>query len=171
MAKADTAAPSSGTIPTETAAKLLMVTPEWVRRLTKDGWIKKVSKDQYRLVEVVHGYINFLKDEQRRASKSASQSRVQDARAKEIERRMARDEGSLWDADAAEAAFSDILGAFRSELSGVPAGSTRDLAVRAEIEKNLYAAIDRCDARLANATASLRAGAEGGDMESEETDA
>ena len=31
----------AGTITIEVAAKLLMVTSEWVRRLTKDGWIAK----------------------------------------------------------------------------------------------------------------------------------
>ena len=35
---------AAGTITIDVAAKLLMVTPEWVRRLTKDGWIAKTER-------------------------------------------------------------------------------------------------------------------------------
>jgi hypothetical protein len=35
---------AAGTITIDVAAKLLMVTPEWVRRLTKDGWITKTER-------------------------------------------------------------------------------------------------------------------------------
>ncbi|MFZ1895412.1 MAG: hypothetical protein WAU59_15245 [Rhodoplanes sp.] len=45
----------AGTITIEVAAKLLMVTPEWVRRLTKDGWIARTERGRYRVVDVVQG--------------------------------------------------------------------------------------------------------------------
>ena len=53
----------ASTITIDVAAKLLMVTPEWVRRRTKDGWIPKTDRGRYRVVDVVQGYIRFLKDE------------------------------------------------------------------------------------------------------------
>lgn len=161
---------SGGTIPTETAAKLLMVTPEWVRRLTHDGWIKKVAKDQYRIVDVVQGYIGFLKDEQRRSSKSAEAARVANARAVEIEMRTARDAGQLYAAEDVEAAFADILGTYRAELSGVPAASTRDLSLRVTIEKHLNGAIERCRAAFEKTAAALRSGGEVS-LDGEEADA
>ena len=49
---------SAGTITTNVAAKLLMVTPEWVRRLTKDGWIAKIERGHYRVVDVMPGERN-----------------------------------------------------------------------------------------------------------------
>jgi predicted transcriptional regulator of viral defense system len=58
----------AGTITIDVAAKLLMVTPEWIRRLSKDGWIAKTERGRYRVVDVVQGYIRFLKDEARRVS-------------------------------------------------------------------------------------------------------
>jgi predicted transcriptional regulator of viral defense system len=64
---------AAGTISADVAAKLLMVTPEWIRRLSKDGWIAKTERGRYRVVDVVQGYIRFLKDEARRSSKTASQ--------------------------------------------------------------------------------------------------
>lgn len=142
-----------------------------VVQLVDEGALPRNGDGSFELDACRVAYIRYLRSEDRRGAKSATASRVQEARAKEIELRTARDEGRLWDAETAEAAFTEILGTFRSELGGVAAGSTRDLAVRAEIEMNLYAAIDRCDASFANATASLRAGAEGDDLEGEETDA
>ena len=47
------ASEAAGTITIDVAAKLLMVTPEWVRRLTKDGWIAKTERGRYRVVDVV----------------------------------------------------------------------------------------------------------------------
>ena len=41
------------TITIDVAAKLLMITPEWVRLLTKDGWITKTERGRYRVVDVV----------------------------------------------------------------------------------------------------------------------
>ena len=72
------ASEGAGTITIDVAAKLLMVTPEWVRRLTKDGWIAKTDRGRYRVVDVVQGYIRFLKDEARRATKTAAHNRLQD---------------------------------------------------------------------------------------------
>ena len=46
----------AGTITIEVAAKLLMVTSEWVRRLTKDGWIAKTERGRYRVVDVRAGF-------------------------------------------------------------------------------------------------------------------
>ena len=48
----------SGTITIEVAAKLTMVTPEWVRRPTKEGWIAKTERGRYRVVDVVPGERN-----------------------------------------------------------------------------------------------------------------
>jgi hypothetical protein len=80
----------AGTITIEVAAKLLMVTPEWVRRLTKDGWIAKTERGRYRVVDVVQGYIRFLKDEARRATKTASHNRLQEIRARKNRIRLDR---------------------------------------------------------------------------------
>lgn len=163
-------APAPGIIGTQTAAALLMVTPEWIRRLTVQGWIAKVAKDQYRVQDVVQGYIRFLKDAERRSSKSASHSRVQDARAREIELRVAREESRIVDIEDVNAAVGDIVGAFRSELAGLPASCTRDLEQRRVIEKNLNGAIDRCRDRFEEARRNGWNGGEGA-VEVEETNA
>jgi hypothetical protein len=136
--------PGAGECDVQTASKLLMCTPAWLGRLAKDGWIKPLGRGRYSVIDVVQGYIKFLKDENRRSSKSASHSRVQDARAAQIELQMAREKRDLVDIEDMQAFLSETLGTLRSELSGVAAASSRDLAVRDEIEKNINAAIGRC---------------------------
>ena len=51
----------AGTITIDVAAKLLMVTTEWVCRLAKDGWITKTERGRYRVVDVVRGSARALK--------------------------------------------------------------------------------------------------------------
>lgn len=135
-----------------------MIGTEWVRRLTKDGWIKKLGKDRYRIVDAVHGYIAFSKDDERRQSRSASASRVQEARAREIELRTAKEEGRLVEVSAINFAIADILGTYRSELEGVAAGSTRDLTMRAEIQKRIDEAMDRCRERFEKVQSQMDTG-------------
>ena len=82
----------ASTITIDVAAKLLMVTPEWVRRRTRDGWIPKTDRGRYRVVDVVQGYIRFLKDEARRATKTASHNRLQEIRARKEDLAVAQTE-------------------------------------------------------------------------------
>src|SRR5262245_2013878 len=84
-----------GLIPRGQLALLLMITGERVRQLQKLGAIPPSVKGNIPLVGAVQGYITWLKDEERRTSKSASASRVQDARAHEIEMRTAEKKREL----------------------------------------------------------------------------
>lgn len=141
-----------------TAAKLIKVTIQWLNSLVKAGWIKKVGRDRFKVVEVVHGYVDYLQDENRKATKTQAATRVQDARAREIELRTARESGKLIDVEDVESLLTEVIGELRSEFSGLPAACTRDLEMRGVIEKNLNDAIDRARRGFENATKSARAG-------------
>jgi len=117
------------------AARLLMVSPERIRQLSKEGWIEKQGRDQFFLVDVVQGYIRFRNDSDRRAQKSAADSRVRDARAREIELRNAVREGRVIEIDEAMAIVEEMIGLFRAETAGLPARVTRDLQFRKTIDK------------------------------------
>ena len=83
-------AEQSGLIPIGQAARLLMISDERIRQLQKQGFIPKAEKrGQVQLVGAVQGYLKYLKDDERRSSKTAADSRVRDARALEIELRIA----------------------------------------------------------------------------------
>jgi phage terminase Nu1 subunit (DNA packaging protein) len=143
---------SPGTLVTlEVAAQLIMVTPRWIQKLSKDGWIVRPDRGKYSLIGVVQGYVNFLKDENRRASKSAADSRVRDARAREIELRVARLQADLIPYSEHVAILDEILGTIRAAMEGAPARITRDLAVRDELKGVIHETLDKASRRLAQA--------------------
>lgn len=140
-----------------TAARLLMCSLQWFGKLVKDGWIKKEGPNRFKVIEVVQGHIRYMKDEQRRATKTQSASRVQDARADQIELQTKKELRELIPADEVIEFLSETVGTLRSELAGVAAASSRDPIVRAEIEKNLDAAIEKCRTAFAAADGAVRA--------------
>lgn len=158
MADDEKDAPQGGEIDGKTAARLLMCTEQWFLKLVKDGWITRASRGRYKIVEVVQGHIKYLQDENRRAQKSASASRVQDARAKQIEMQTARELGKLVEIDDVLTWQGEILGTLSRELTGVSAASTRDLTLRLEIEKQINAAVGRCRRAFEEGHALLQSG-------------
>lgn len=141
-----------------------------VVQLVNEGVLTRHRDGSFDLDACRVAYIHYLRSEDRRGTKSATANRVQEARAKEIELRTAREEGRLVPLESVQAALADILGTYRYELTGVPAASSRDLTVRAEIEKHLNDAIDRCRGRFEQTSDALRAGREVV-LEGEEADA
>lgn len=142
------------------AAELLGLTKQWINRLGRDGFVPKTARGRYRLVDVVQGYVRFLKDEERRTSKSASASRVQDARAREIELRTAREEHTLIETDEAIAVCDEIVGAYKSELAGLAARVTRDIDLRNKIETEVDDVCRRVAARFEQRASDLRSSGE-----------
>jgi len=142
------------TISTVEAARLLGITAEWVRRLARDGVIPKPEKNRVPLVAAVQGYIRWLKDDERRAAKMSAQTRVAEARAREIELRVARMERGLIPAEDVERDFAAIMTVWRTELA-VVAGETSNLAVRAEVENRTNDAIERAERRFEKAMNAL----------------
>lgn len=131
------------TISPEVAAALIMCTQDWLNKLVRMGYITRVGRGQYTVPNVVQGYIRFLKDEGRRTSKSAADSRVRDARAEEIELRTMEKRGVLkQQAEEAALALCDhVLGPLRSDVYAIPARVTQDLELRRKIEQALDAAL------------------------------
>jgi hypothetical protein len=137
-----------------------MLTPQRVNQLVREGWIEKGGRNGYTIVGAVQGYIRFLKDEQRRASKSAALSRVQDARAREIELRTAREEHLLIETAEAIGVVDEIVGGLRSEVAGVPARLTRDVDLRRKIEAELDDVFRRAADRFEQKARDLRSSGE-----------
>lgn len=156
-----TPASDAGLIPIEQAARLLMVTAERVRQLIKLEYVPRGPKGKVLLVGAVQGYIRFLKDEDRRSSKSAADSRVRDARAQQIEMQIAEKRRELIPAEDATGALDVVVGACREEFTGLPARVTRDLELRRKIEAEVNGSFGRIAEVLA---ASAKFVAEGGEL-------
>lgn len=131
------------TIPAETAARLIKVDVRHLQRLVKDGWIKKTADGKYTVIGTVHGFIDYKNDETRRNSSASSGSLAQQARAKEIELRIAQRQGELMEATEAFAVLDEIVGVFRNAVEGIPAAATRDRDLRASVTKATNAALEQ----------------------------
>jgi hypothetical protein len=140
-----------------------MKSTERVRQLSKAGWITQEGPNndrRYRLLDIVQGYIRFRDDEDRRATKYAAHSRIQDARSREVELKNAQREGRLIELEEAIATVEAIMGMLRLQLSGLPARATRDLQLRRTLEttvNDILTHIADLAAERAKALASRRA--------------
>jgi len=152
------ASEGAGTITIDVAAKLLMVTPEWVRRLTKDGWIAKTERGRYRVVDVVQGYIRFLKDEARRATKMASYTRLQEIRARKEELAVAQTERELVPLAEAMTLVDEVAGAVVARVNAIPARFTRNIEERAALQREVDEALAEVADRIAKLGHAFRAG-------------
>jgi len=150
--------PAASTITVAQAARLLMVSETWVRRLCGDGYLSRLPDGRLPIVGAVQGYIRFLKDDERRASKSAANHRLQDAKAEEVRARIAQKHDELMPIEDAEAVLDDLLKTVRARLAGLSNKITCDPAMRSQIKKELRDALARmADARVLSGEA-LRTG-------------
>jgi phage terminase Nu1 subunit (DNA packaging protein) len=131
-----------GTIPLATCAKLLKLTARRVNQLEQSGVIPKASRGRYVTVAVVHAYIDYLRDENRRSTQSAGTIRVQDARAKSLEMRIAREEGKTCDIEDMLGFLDAMIGRFRQDLAGLPARFTRNLPERDRLRVEIDAMLE-----------------------------
>jgi predicted HTH domain antitoxin len=143
MAEEETNPEGATIISTAVVCQLLMMSRQRVDQLVRDGYIKKLEKGQFSLVEAVQGYIRFLRDETRRQNVSAADSRVRDARAKDIEVRTMQRLGRLVAIELLEEIIDTLCGMVRSEFAGLPAAVTRDLIQRRVIERDVNARLRR----------------------------
>ena len=135
------------TITTEQAGRLLMISAERVRQLSKEGWIPKVGRDSYIGADVVQGYIRFRDSEDRRANKTGAETRVRDARAEEISLRVGQRAGQLIAHAEHVAIVDELCSLVRTELQSLPARLTRDLQERRRIERAVHELLTRLAAR------------------------
>ena len=152
-------AEQSGLIPMGQAARLLMISEERIRQLQKQGYIPKA--DRRGVVQIVgagQGYLRYLKDDERRSAKSAADSRVRDARALEIELRIAERSRDLIPLEDALADMAEFAAAVRSELAGLPARLTRIMDERQRIEMEVDGVLARLSERATEKAAALGSG-------------
>lgn len=157
-----------GAISLADAARLIGRTKQWVNTLVRDGWIPRSERGLYKPADVVQGYVRFILDEKKKGTKTTAQNRLQNARAAKIEQDTARDAHELIATEEAIGVLDEILGALKADLEGVPAGVTRDLELRRDIESKLDEIFGRAAARFEQKARDLRARGEADDAEPED---
>lgn len=139
-------------------AEICRVTGLGARRLQQyaaEGAVPRAANGKYPLAGSVQGILRALKSSRTATSEAR---RILEAKARALELRNAETENRLVEMDMVLAVEAEILSIFRSELGGLAAASTRDLAIREQIEANLNGALDRCRSRFDAAAGDMRAG-------------
>jgi phage terminase Nu1 subunit (DNA packaging protein) len=130
-------------ISTESAAELLGVTSARVRQLVASGHIARAGHGRISLRAAVAGYVRSLKESAGDRTMNAADNRVRDARAREIEMRIARELRELVPLDEAEMALDILTAVYLRELAGQPARLTRDMAFRKVVEADVHGIRER----------------------------
>lgn len=145
----------------QAAGELAGVTGQFISRLSAEGYVPRTAGGKVRVIDVFQGYLRFFRDEGRRANKSASASRVQDARAEEIALRTDERRKRLLAEAQTEALgiIDEFFGGLRAALNSLPANATKDLALRRKLQNGIDGAFGEAS-RNAVASAPL-AGAGG----------
>ena len=161
MVNNDRSPSEPGTVSASQAAKLLMLTPRRLRQLAADGHFPVASRGRYPLAAVVRGYLKFLRESTERSAGNAAVG-LAGAKAQEIRLRLSQREAQLIDAQDAEAFHRFSADLYRDELASVGKAASRDPIIanqiNAALTAALTAALDRFDARFAEALPKLKRG-------------
>lgn len=155
---ADRKQDAAGTITTTQAAKLLGVSEAWIGKLHKMEYVPKAGRGKWNLVAVVQGYIRFLKDEDRRSSKSASASRMQDVKTARLEMQMQQERRELVPLEDTRLVLDTAAGLLKSSIMAVPAKYTRDIKERRRLEGLLAEALGQIASGIDKKADALAAG-------------
>ena len=149
---------SQNVLTTSQAASLLLLGAERVRQLEKEGWVEKVGRGKFLLIPLVQGYIRYLKDAERRASKSAASTRAQDLRTERAEFDLAVAKKEFLPREDMFAAADFISATVKNEMLGIPARATRDPELRAKLEEEVGNALNRIAKKIERATGTAVSG-------------
>lgn len=135
----------------------LDLTRQRVGQLADEGVFARLDDGSFKLDACRVAYIRWLRSDDRRVAKTATNSRINDARAAEIELRTAeREKRIVAEAQAhGIAIIEEFGGQLRSDLMAIPARVTADIAMRRRIEEQIEEAFgassDRAKAEAARA--------------------
>jgi phage terminase Nu1 subunit (DNA packaging protein) len=122
-------------------ADLLGISRARVTQLVAAGVLARADRKLFRAGAAVRAYIENLRGDARRTTQSVAETRVREARAREIEIRTAEREHRLVDTEETLHFIDIMFGKFVVALSGVPARVGRnDLELRRRVEVEIDAA-------------------------------
>lgn len=131
------------TITVTEAAALIQRTPRHVQGLVERGLLKKNQRGRYALKAVIAAEAENLRQQAEAARSRTGGNRASDARAREIELRIAERQRDLIPAEDAKAAVVHVCALVKAELTGLPARFTRDPAEKRRLEAEVDAMLHR----------------------------
>lgn len=133
-------------VDTQTLSVVFGVSSVRISQLAHEGWFKPLDhtrRGRYNWIDACTGFVKYLRAEDRRSTKSSADTRIRDAKAREIEVRTQQRLGRLVPLEAYEEMIDSIAGVVRSEFAGLAAAATRDLTMRRIIEREVNARLRR----------------------------
>jgi hypothetical protein len=124
-------------------ASVFGVTTTRVNQLCTEGFYKRIAHGVYSWTDACSGWAKFMRAEDRRSTRSSSDSRMRDAKARDIEVRTQQRLSRLVPLEVYEEMIDSITGVIRSEFAGLAVVTTRDLAMRRIIEREVNARLKR----------------------------
>jgi hypothetical protein len=111
-------------------------------KLEKSGWIKRVGKNEWPLSATVQGYVKSVR-ESRHATASAATAELRKAQLEKLKLANEREAGLSMPVAESLAIFSEVFGALKAALDGLPARCSRDLELRQKIQGELNDVLTR----------------------------
>ena len=136
----------------------LDLTKQRIGQLADEGVLPRLTDGSYDLDDSRLVYIRWLRSEDRRATQSAANNRVRDARAREIELRIAKEERELVPvADMVDVIDRYAL-AVTTALKNIPVRASRDPAERARLQPFIDEARTAIATEMSKAAQEARTG-------------
>jgi hypothetical protein len=139
---------ADGTVSIEFFARVYELNVERIRQLIKEGWIPRGPRGRVNFIQGIRGMDRYRQDQLKRSTERLGDTKIKDARAREIEMRIAQKTGALIEYGEALAICQTLFGALKAELDGLPAGVTRERELRHRIEDRINGALGRVVKRL-----------------------
>lgn len=150
-------------------ARIFEISERRVQQLAELGVFEKVRHGRYKLDGAGRAYADYLvKSEiERRFDDSSAKEQVEIERARKLKLENDTRENILIETPIAIAAIDLIVGQLRTDLAGVPARASEDVAIRRRVEDAINDVLEALADRFAKAGAALRAGRD--PLEADET--
>lgn len=139
-------------------ADVFGITPRRVDQLTVEGAFKKSGRGRYVLGHAAQAYVEYLKEEGRKAKASTTDEELRGERARKLRLENDQTEAMLLPADAVFNVLDEVVASVRVGFSGLPARVTRDIPLREIIETEVNSVLAAVSDLLENRAALLAGG-------------
>lgn len=138
-------------------ADLVGLTDRQLRNLATEGIIPRPERGKYDLRAAVLAILDRARNS---AASAADAERIAFMKAKReaLEMDTAEKRRELIPIEEHNLVMTTVFGSLKSEFLGLPARTTRDMAVRVELDREIAAALNRAAAKLSSLADDWRAG-------------
>lgn len=169
MSTAEQGLKPTDSVSTAFLSAVLGITKRHIARLTHEGVLPKIAHGRYELAASVQRYMEHnARGQVARHTPEPSGDRVRDARARQIELRMAREDRAIITLPEALATVDEVAGEYLQSIGSLPARITRDPRERQRIEAICDTERLRVADRFAEKASALRSGVPANEADDED---